>query len=170
MVWLNVVALSSMTALHDIPDSVFRNDGLWRQWYDAEAPETANVPDYEDRLSKFERMCVVKVGTIGDCLRPLSLHEVWLPLPMFALFCIRIYVLFDKLQTTCHHEFGVCLVCHRHNKARLRLISFRSCSSLVSLAGFQRGPHTHCSCRLHCRCAGSAVCRVCAPQHGACLG
>ncbi|DBA69380.1 TPA: Dynein gamma chain, flagellar outer arm [Trebouxia sp. C0005] len=60
MVWLNVVALSSMTALHDIPDSVFRNDGLWRQWYDAEAPETANVPDYEDRLSKFERMCVVK--------------------------------------------------------------------------------------------------------------
>ena len=50
-----------MTALHDIPDSVFRNDGLWRQWYDAEAPETANVPDYEDRLSKFERMCVVKV-------------------------------------------------------------------------------------------------------------
>jgi hypothetical protein len=61
MVWLNVVALSSMTALHDIPDSVFRNDGLWRQWYDAEAPETANVPDYEDRLSKFERMCVVKV-------------------------------------------------------------------------------------------------------------
>ena len=62
-VWLNVVALSSMTALHDIPDSVFRNDGLWRQWYDAEAPETANVPDYEDRLSKFERMCVVKVMT-----------------------------------------------------------------------------------------------------------
>ena len=61
-VWLNVVALSSMTALHDIPDSVFRNDGLWRQWYDAEAPETANVPDYEDRLSKFERMCVVKVS------------------------------------------------------------------------------------------------------------
>ena len=51
-----------MTALHDIPDSVFRNDGLWRQWYDAEAPETANVPDYEDRLSKFERMCVVKVS------------------------------------------------------------------------------------------------------------
>lgn len=72
MVWLNVVALSSMTALHDIPDSVFRNDGLWRQWYDAEAPETANVPDYEDRLSKFERMCVVKVqpncsGFLGFC-------------------------------------------------------------------------------------------------------
>lgn len=27
----------------DIPDSVFRNDGLWRQWYDDEAPEMAKV-------------------------------------------------------------------------------------------------------------------------------
>ncbi|KAJ9508838.1 hypothetical protein QJQ45_028152, partial [Haematococcus lacustris] len=59
-VWLNIIALSSMDAFRDIPDSVFRNDGLWRQWYDQEAPETAKVPDYEDRLSKFERMCVVK--------------------------------------------------------------------------------------------------------------
>jgi dynein heavy chain len=87
-VWLNIVALSSMdsfrlvaepTALilcpflyapadpcislssyRDIQDSVFRNDGLWRQWYDQEAPEMAKVPDYEDRLSKFERMCIVK--------------------------------------------------------------------------------------------------------------
>lgn len=50
-----------MDAFRDIPDSLFRNDGLWRQWYDQEAPETANVPDYEERLSKFERMCVVKV-------------------------------------------------------------------------------------------------------------
>ncbi|GFH22804.1 flagellar outer dynein arm heavy chain gamma, partial [Haematococcus lacustris] len=54
-VWLNIIALSSMDAFRDIPDSVFRNDGLWRQWYDQEAPETA-----KDRLSKFERMCVVK--------------------------------------------------------------------------------------------------------------
>ena len=31
-VWLNIVALSSMDSFRDIPDSVFRNDGLWRQW------------------------------------------------------------------------------------------------------------------------------------------
>jgi dynein heavy chain len=28
----NIVALSSMDAFRDIQDSVFRNDGLWRQW------------------------------------------------------------------------------------------------------------------------------------------
>eukprot|EP00951_Prasinocladus_malaysianus_P042486 scaffold515957_cov42-Prasinocladus_malaysianus.AAC.1 len=60
MVWLNIVALSNMDAFRDIADSVFRNDGLWRQWYDQEAPEMAKVPDYEERLTKFERMCVVK--------------------------------------------------------------------------------------------------------------
>ena len=59
-VWLNIVALSNMDAFRDIADSVFRNDGLWRQWYDQEAPEMAKVPDYEERLTKFERMCVVK--------------------------------------------------------------------------------------------------------------
>ena len=33
---------------------------LIRYRYDQEAPEMAKVPDYEDRLSRFERMCVVK--------------------------------------------------------------------------------------------------------------
>jgi hypothetical protein len=42
-VWLNIIALSNMDAFRDIPDSVFRNDGLWRQWYDQEAPEMAKV-------------------------------------------------------------------------------------------------------------------------------
>lgn len=42
-VWLNIIALSSMEAFRDIPDSVFRNDGLWRGWYDLEAPEMGKV-------------------------------------------------------------------------------------------------------------------------------
>lgn len=42
-VWLNIVALSNMDTFRDNPDSVFRNDGLWRQWYDQEAPEMAKV-------------------------------------------------------------------------------------------------------------------------------
>jgi dynein heavy chain, axonemal len=31
-VWLSVVALSQMDTFRDIADSVFRNDGLWKQW------------------------------------------------------------------------------------------------------------------------------------------
>uniref|UniRef100_A0A061RL16 Flagellar outer dynein arm heavy chain gamma n=1 Tax=Tetraselmis sp. GSL018 TaxID=582737 RepID=A0A061RL16_9CHLO len=94
-VWLSVVALSNMDAFRDIADSVFRNDGLWRQWYDQEAPELAKVPDYEERLTKFERMCVVKTfredrtllaaaDYISDGLGPkfvesvpLDMHQAW---------------------------------------------------------------------------------------------
>ena len=59
--WLNVVALSSLPSLHDLPDSIAKNDNLWHQWYDMEAPETVNLPDnLEQALSKFEKMCVIK--------------------------------------------------------------------------------------------------------------
>lgn len=132
-VWLNICALSSLDSFRELPDSVFHNDGLWRQWYDQEAPETAKVrarsvgargrpsvpqpaarplltppprarsaaaphpqvPDYEGRLSKFERMCVVKTfredrtlvaaaDYIADALGqrfvesvPLSMERAW---------------------------------------------------------------------------------------------
>ncbi len=60
-VWLNVVALSSMDAFRDVCEGVARADAAWRAWYDAETPERAPVPAYEERLSKFERMCIVRV-------------------------------------------------------------------------------------------------------------
>lgn len=59
-VWLNVVALGGMDAFRDLADAVVRGDAAWRAWYDAEAPERAPVPGYEERLSKFERTCIVK--------------------------------------------------------------------------------------------------------------
>eukprot|EP00217_Crustomastix_stigmatica_P013603 CAMPEP_0183798542 /NCGR_PEP_ID=MMETSP0803_2-20130417/19119_1 /TAXON_ID=195967 /ORGANISM="Crustomastix stigmata, Strain CCMP3273" /LENGTH=4519 /DNA_ID=CAMNT_0026043227 /DNA_START=42 /DNA_END=13598 /DNA_ORIENTATION=- len=58
--WLNLVALSSVPSMHDILDSVYKNDGLWRQWYDLEAPEEGRIPDYEEKATKFERLCIVK--------------------------------------------------------------------------------------------------------------
>eukprot|EP00227_Mantoniella_beaufortii_P005579 CAMPEP_0197606686 /NCGR_PEP_ID=MMETSP1326-20131121/45618_1 /TAXON_ID=1155430 /ORGANISM="Genus nov. species nov., Strain RCC2288" /LENGTH=191 /DNA_ID=CAMNT_0043174643 /DNA_START=1 /DNA_END=572 /DNA_ORIENTATION=- len=59
--WLDMVALSQHPTFHDLLESVYRNDGLWRQWYDQEAPEEAKIPDgFEDRITPFERMCLVK--------------------------------------------------------------------------------------------------------------
>ncbi|PSC73956.1 flagellar outer dynein arm heavy chain gamma [Micractinium conductrix] len=59
-VWLNVVALSALDAFRDLPDSLARSEPAWRAWYDAEAPEALSVPDFEARLTKFERMCIVR--------------------------------------------------------------------------------------------------------------
>jgi len=58
--WLDLVALSQLPTFHDLLDSFNRNDGLWRQWYDLEAPEQSKVPDFDDKITKFERMVVVK--------------------------------------------------------------------------------------------------------------
>lgn len=94
--WLNVVALSSLEAFKDLPDSIAKNDNLWHQWYDMEAPETAKVPDnLEDSINKFEKMCLIKALREDRTLQtgkeyikealgsrfiesiPLDLHEAW---------------------------------------------------------------------------------------------
>lgn len=61
--WLNVLALDAMDAFRGLPEAVMRGDALWRAWYDQEAPERAPVPEYDQRLTKFQRMCIVKVST-----------------------------------------------------------------------------------------------------------
>ena len=61
-VWLNISVMSEADAFRDLPDAIAGAHAAWRHWYDAEAPERAPVPAIEDRLSKFQRMCVVRVG------------------------------------------------------------------------------------------------------------
>jgi dynein heavy chain len=64
-VWLNIVALSNMDAFRDIPDSVFRNDGLWRQWYDQEAPEMAKVSS-QQRVTSAISACRTGISCFGS--------------------------------------------------------------------------------------------------------
>ncbi|GBG77441.1 hypothetical protein CBR_g23890 [Chara braunii] len=59
-VWLNAIAVTNLVQFQDLVDSLIRNDAAWKQWYDQEAPEASKVPDYEDRLSKFDKMLLVK--------------------------------------------------------------------------------------------------------------
>ena len=62
--WLDIIALSATDALRDLADSVTRSDAAWHAWYDSEAPERASIPDFQTRISKFTRMCIVKVITL----------------------------------------------------------------------------------------------------------
>jgi dynein heavy chain len=59
-VWLNVMALAQLDTFRDLPDSIVRSDSAWRAWYDHESPEAVPIPDFETRLTKFQRMCVVR--------------------------------------------------------------------------------------------------------------
>jgi dynein heavy chain len=60
-VWLNIIQLSmSIPLFKELPDIVARNESLWRQWYDQEAPEAVPVPDIDDRLDKMHKMLLVR--------------------------------------------------------------------------------------------------------------
>ena len=60
-VWLSIMALTGMNAFKDLPDSVIRGEAAWRHWFDTETPERAAIPALEEKLSKFQRMCIVRV-------------------------------------------------------------------------------------------------------------
>ena len=45
MPWLHIVNLgNTLPVFKDLPDSMFRSEGIWRQWYDQEAPEASKIP------------------------------------------------------------------------------------------------------------------------------
>ena len=77
-VWLNVVALSSHGRVPGrLRRALARSDAAWRAWYDAEAPERAPVPAYEERLSKYERMCIVRVRPLRDSVLDMYPIQLW---------------------------------------------------------------------------------------------
>ena len=55
------MALTEMDTFKDLPDSVIRGEAAWRHWFDTETPERAAIPALEEKLSKFQRMCIVRV-------------------------------------------------------------------------------------------------------------
>uniref|UniRef100_A0A7S0KFC3 AAA+ ATPase domain-containing protein n=1 Tax=Micromonas pusilla TaxID=38833 RepID=A0A7S0KFC3_MICPS len=93
--WLDVNALQKTAAFSDILDSFDRNEPMWKKWYDLEAPEQVSVPDFEDRITKFEKMMIVKAlredrtqvaaqAYIGDAIGqqfvesvPLNVEATW---------------------------------------------------------------------------------------------
>ncbi len=60
-VWLNALQLSrSVPGFRDLPDSLHRQEPLWRHWYDEDAPEACKVPEYEERLGTFDKLLLVR--------------------------------------------------------------------------------------------------------------
>ena len=125
--------------------------------YDLEAPEAAPVPDLETRLSKFERMMVV---------RQVRAHGGW---GEPAAACMKRTGGQGRLGGACGPDSRlVCL-------SRARRV-FREDRTLprppycLYLQGVPRGPHAAGRRRLYRRHAGPALCRVGAAVAGARLG
>jgi dynein heavy chain len=51
--WLNVIALAeSVPFFKALPDSIVRNDSVWRRWYEDNEPEALSIPDLESSLKE----------------------------------------------------------------------------------------------------------------------
>lgn len=62
--WLNVIQMSKIEALRNFPEMLVKNEQMWKNWYELEAPEAKPFPDaFDQRLTKFQRLLVVR------CLR-----------------------------------------------------------------------------------------------------
>ena len=62
-VWMNCLAVSRcVQMLRDLPDSIARENtkDLWKAWYDEDAPERIKIPEFDDRLDKFEKLLLVR--------------------------------------------------------------------------------------------------------------
>ena len=59
--WLNACELSNTFKIfNDLPDVLSHNIDKWKAWYDLESPETSPIPDYEGRMSTFQRLALVR--------------------------------------------------------------------------------------------------------------
>jgi len=64
--WMNILSLNyNIDFFSDLKSSVETNEAEWRKWYEAEAPESAEIPRLEDRLQShpagsFMRFLIVR--------------------------------------------------------------------------------------------------------------
>eukprot|EP01135_Chromosphaera_perkinsii_P010177 Nk52_evm43s2039 gene=Nk52_evmTU43s2039 len=59
--WLNLVAISKLPFFFDLLNQISRNEKGWKQWYDKDAPENAQIPDgYSNSLDSFKRSILVR--------------------------------------------------------------------------------------------------------------
>ena len=60
-VWLNCIAASDLPGMTDLADSIYRSEQQWKSWFDLEAPEVADIPDFQERATSFQRALIIRL-------------------------------------------------------------------------------------------------------------
>lgn len=98
MTWLNLVAISKMPIFSDLLNQVSKNEKVWRQWYEKDAPENDVLPGgFQQSLDTFRKLMLVRswcmdrtIFTVGDCSSGLNIHTVYIYMHSFlgqAIHC-----------------------------------------------------------------------------------
>ncbi|OXU30794.1 hypothetical protein TSAR_013179 [Trichomalopsis sarcophagae] len=68
IVWLNLVALSSLTKFQNILTQVSAAEKSWKNWFDKEAPEEEVIPDGYNTLDTFRRLLIIRAWCMDRAL------------------------------------------------------------------------------------------------------
>ena len=61
MTWLNLVELSKLNQFTDILNQIGRNEKQWKNWFDKDKPEEAEIPDgYNNSLDTFRKLLLIR--------------------------------------------------------------------------------------------------------------
>lgn len=60
IVWLNLVALSSLARFENILAHISASEKTWKSWFDKEAPEEEVIPDGYHTLDTFRRLLIIR--------------------------------------------------------------------------------------------------------------
>jgi len=61
MAWLHLCQMAKCVPIfRDLCDLIARNIDSWKNWYDMENPEVCPVPEYEGRLTAFQKLLLVR--------------------------------------------------------------------------------------------------------------
>jgi len=59
--WLNLCQLGlTFPVFRDVTNTITSNADAWHDWYDFEDPEAQPIPDYQGRITVFQKLCLVR--------------------------------------------------------------------------------------------------------------
>ena len=64
VVWLNLVALSSLRQFQNIVTQISNSEKVWKFWFNKDAPEEEIIPDGYNSLDTFRRLLIIRYSIL----------------------------------------------------------------------------------------------------------
>ncbi|XP_072163343.1 dynein axonemal heavy chain 10-like [Diadema setosum] len=72
--WEDIMKLTEISDIfNSLPDDIERNEKIWKEWYDQDAPEQMPFPmKYKDGLNEFQRLLLLRCFRVDRCYRAIT--------------------------------------------------------------------------------------------------
>lgn len=88
VVWLNLIAISSLRQFQYIPSQIPASERAWKSWFDKDAPEEEVIPDGYNTLDTFRRLLLIR-HVVSRFFR-LMLFEIMVSQNIFADYAVKV--------------------------------------------------------------------------------